>query len=120
MISAAPPRSGSRLDDPTGGLGGTRPIWIVRIGNDLYVRSYLGPDGSWFKTIGRTGRATINTAGGRYDVELSAAPDVDRAAVDAAYRAKYGRSSYVDAMVTDSAAATTRRVTPHVEPREDR
>jgi len=36
----------------------------------------------------------------------------DRAAVDDAYRAKHGNSSYVDAMVTPDAAATTLRVLP--------
>ena len=36
----------------------------------------------------------------------------DRAAVDDAYGAKYGNSSYVDAMVTPDAAATTLRVLP--------
>jgi hypothetical protein len=33
-------------------------------------------------------------------------------AVDAAYRSKYGRWSYVDAMVSPDAAATTLRLVP--------
>ncbi len=46
-------------------------------------------------------------------VTLEAAPHADRRAIDDAYRAKYGRSSSVDAMVTDTAAATTLRLLPH-------
>jgi hypothetical protein len=95
-----------------------RPIWVVRVGDDLYVRSYRGPDGSWFRTVSRSRRATIRAGGVQHDVQLTAAADVDRAAVDAAYSDKYGRSSYVDAMVTAAAAATTLRLTP--EHREDR
>jgi hypothetical protein len=98
-----------------GTLGPARPIWIVRVGDDLYVRSYSGRGGSWFRTVGSTGRATIQFGPNRRDVDLAAAPDVDGQAVDDAYRAKYGRSSYVTAMVDDAAAATTLRVTPRSE-----
>jgi hypothetical protein len=98
-----------------GRLGRARTIWIVRVGDDLCIRSYLGPDGNWFRTITSTGQASIHASTGQYDVQLTAAPDVDRTAVDHAYRAKYGRSSYVTAMVSDAAAATTLRVTPSHE-----
>jgi hypothetical protein len=105
-IAIAPRRTDGRLGRP-------RPIWIVRLGDDLYIRSYTGPAGSWFRTVRQSGRATINAAGEhREDVSVAEATDVDRAAVDAAYRTKYGRSSYVDAMVTDTAADTTLRFIP--------
>lgn len=54
-----------------------------------------------------------------YNILFEPVPDVDQAAVDGAYRAKYGRSSYVDAMVTDAAAATTLRLVPALEDQED-
>jgi hypothetical protein len=98
-----------RLD---GHLGQPRTIWIVAVDHDLYVRSYRGPAGSWFRTASRTGAAVVRTPRGDVDVELIDASDVDRAAVDVAYRAKYGRSSYVTAMTNDEAAATTMRITP--------
>lgn len=25
------------------------PIWVIRRGDDLFVRSYRGPSGSWFR-----------------------------------------------------------------------
>jgi hypothetical protein len=31
------------------------PIWVVRVGNDLYVRSYRGPSGSWYRRARRNG-----------------------------------------------------------------
>jgi hypothetical protein len=45
-------------------------------------------------------------------------PDgAEAGAVDDAYRAKYGRSSYVDAMVTADAAATMLRLVPRQKDR---
>jgi hypothetical protein len=34
------------------------PIWSVRIGNDLYVRSWRGLGGRWYRAHGRHTRAT--------------------------------------------------------------
>jgi hypothetical protein len=33
--------------------GSTRsvPIWVVRVGDDLYVRSVRGPDGGWYRRL---------------------------------------------------------------------
>jgi hypothetical protein len=96
-----------------GTVGPTRPIWVVAVDGQLYVRSYRGPDGAWHRPARRSGRGQITAAGATHDVTL-AAVDVDQAAVDAAYRTKYARhgADYVDAMITPSAAATTLRVDP--------
>ena len=94
-------------------------IWLVRVGDELFVRSYRGPEGGWYSAASRTGRGRVNLDANGYDVVFEPAPDVDQAAVDAAYRAKYGRSSYVDAMVTNYAAATTLRLAPAHETQED-
>ena len=90
-----------------------RPIWIVAVDGNLYIRSYHGPDGAWYRQARRTRRAHITAAGANYDVTLTP-DDIDPAAIDAAYRDKYTRHgrSYVDAMVTPGAAATTLRVDP--------
>jgi hypothetical protein len=103
-IDIAPQR-----DDGT--FRGYTTIWIVRVDHDLYVRSFNGPDGSWYQTARHSGAGRVRTGGTEHDVTLEpAAVDVD--AVDAAYRSKYGRSPYVDAMVTDDSAATTLRLLP--------
>jgi hypothetical protein len=62
---------------------------------------------SWRVSVGATG----------YEVVFESASDVDQAAVDAAYHATYGRSSYVDAMVTAAATATTLRLAPALDDR---
>ena len=43
-------------------------IWVVRVGDDLYVRSYKGRDGAWFRAtqVRREGR--IQAAGVEKDV----------------------------------------------------
>jgi hypothetical protein len=96
---------------PDGTTGPATTIWIVRVGEDLYVRSYRGPDGAWYRTARRTGEGQVRATSVERAVRFEpAGDDVDRAVIDDAYRRKYGRSSYVDAMVTPQAAATTLRL----------
>lgn len=97
---------------PDGTLRPYTTIWIVRVGKDLFVRSYRGADGSWFRAGQRTRAARVRAGGVERDVTLQEADSAETAAVDEAYRAKYGRSSYVDAMVSGAAAATTLRIVP--------
>jgi hypothetical protein len=97
---------------PDGSLGTTTIIWVVRQGTGIYVRSWRGPRGQWFTAAKRTGEGHIRAGAVDRDVTFEPAEGVDRGAIDRAYRAKYGRSSYVDAMVTDTAAAATLRIIP--------
>jgi hypothetical protein len=93
------------------------PIWVVRVGDDLIVRSYRGPDGAWYRHATRYPRGRIHAGGLERDVTFAAADTADAvatAAVDQAYRVKYGRyaGSYLDPMLTDRATATTLRLLP--------
>jgi hypothetical protein len=98
--------------DADGAPRASTPIWIVRHGDDLYIRSYRGAEGPWYRAARRSRRARIRAAGIEHDVILT--PHIsDRAVIDDAYRTKYGRSIYVDAMVTDATAATTLKLTRH-------
>jgi hypothetical protein len=101
----------------TGTDGATRKpvtVWVVRDGDALYVRSYKGKDGAWYRNVSkRSGR--VRAAGIERDVEFAHADDTtlnDR--IDEAYRAKYARhgSAFVDPMVADQARATTLRLNP--------
>ncbi len=94
------------------------PIWIVRVADGVYVRSYRGPDGGWYRRALRSGTARVAVGGIELDVTVSPASDVPAADVDAAYRAKYGRSPYTTTMVEPLVATTTLRLTPRHE--EDR
>jgi hypothetical protein len=90
-------------------------IWVVRVGDDLYVRSWRGPTGSWFRGALRTHQGHIRAGGIEKDVTFVEETDPGiNDQIDAAYRAKYRRSSsYVPPMVSPEARATTLKLVPH-------
>jgi hypothetical protein len=104
-LSVAPGRPGGALRPST-------TIWVVRVGDDVYVRSYRGPSGSWYRAAVRAGAGHIRAGGVERDVSFEPADAIEPARIDDAYRAKYGRSSYVDAMLSAYAASTTLRMIP--------
>ncbi|MER6976440.1 DUF2255 family protein [Streptomyces carpinensis] len=91
------------------------PIWVVRDGDDLYVRSYRGSAGSWYRAARASSRGRIRSGG--VDKDVTFVPVSETAvndAIDVAYRSKYGHygASYVDSMV--AARDTTLRLVPAV------
>ena len=94
-------------------VGRSVPIWVVRVGENLYIRSWRGASGAWFRAA-RASRAAHVCAGGvERDVEVLDAEERAADAVDAAYRLKYGRyPTYVEPMVSPVARATTLRLIP--------
>lgn len=91
------------------------PIWVVRDGDDLYVRSYRGSGGTWYRAARSSHAGHIRSGGVDKDVTLTEETDPglnDR--IDAAYRSKYSRYSatYVTPMVADTARATTLKLMP--------
>ena len=76
------------------------------------MRSYRGPNGSWYRAATQKHEGVVRADGVARDVTFDPDHDCHRSAIDDAYRAKYGRSSYADAMVTPDAAATTLRLLP--------
>jgi hypothetical protein len=92
-----------------------RPVtmWVVRIGDDLYVRSVNGRGSSWFRGVQDRHQAHIAAGDVEKDVDLVETSDVDDE-VDAAYRTKYEHrySSIVPSIVTPEARAATLRLVP--------
>jgi hypothetical protein len=90
------------------------PIWVVGAGANLYVRSWHGTSGGWFRAAQASHAARVHAAGGvERDVDLVEASDDVNDAVDAAYRNEYGRyPSYLEPMVRPEAQATTLRLVP--------
>ncbi|MER6562668.1 DUF2255 family protein [Streptomyces sp. NPDC001027] len=91
------------------------PIWVVRVGDDLYVRAHRGRTGVWFRATQQQHEGRISAGGVHRDVAFADEPDPalgDR--IDAAYRSKYGRygARYVDPMVADAARAATLKLVP--------
>ena len=93
------------------------PIWVVCVGEQVYVRTWYRRETGWFGHVVDSHRACIRVPGLQADVaveEIAAGPEQLRADIDAAYRAKYGRygASTVERMVADAAADTTLRLSP--------
>ena len=89
------------------------PIWVVRVGDDLYVRSWRGEGGAWYRTALRQRAGHIAAGGVEKDVAFIDVVDADDDAIDAAYRDKYARyPSYVPPMLGDQAQATTLKLVP--------
>lgn len=98
-----------------GSLRSWTPIWAVRVGDELYVRSWKGEAGAWYRHALRAGRARMRAAQIEREVAVDHLPADDAAhvAIDAAYRGKYGaHSSYVAPMVASPALECTLRLLP--------
>ena len=101
--------------EPDGGGGPRTPvtIWAVTAGRNVYVRSYLGRKGQWYRAVLKSGRAVLHV--GRSRVHVRAVPDKSPSVIErvsGAYRRKYGRYEETDAMLKPSVAATTLRLLP--------
>ena len=83
-------------------------MWVVRVGDDLYVRSVNGRRSTWFRGAQARHEAHVQAGGVDKDVRLVETDDVDDE-LDAAYRAKYRRyaDSIVDTIVSPRARAAT-------------
>jgi hypothetical protein len=89
-------------------------IWVVRVGDGLYVRSYKAGAGVWYHGAQAVKDGRISAGGVTKDVIFEAESDPAlNDQVDAAYRAKYGRySQYVPPMLTPEVRATTIKLLP--------
>jgi hypothetical protein len=94
-------------------------IWVVRHGDDLYVRSVYGRTSAWFRGVQERHEGHVRSGGVDKDVRFDLADDDVNDAVDAAYRTKYRgySAALVDPMVTPEARATTLRLAPRSERR---
>jgi hypothetical protein len=105
-LQIAPRRRDGTLRNP-------RTIWVVRHGDDLYVRSVNGRTSAWFRGAQVRHEGHIQAGGVDKDVRLVETDDLNDQ-IDAAYRAKYRRyaPSVIDTIVSSQARATTLRLVP--------
>ncbi len=94
------------------------PIWVVRVDDDLVVRAYRGPSGTWFRHVTARPQGQISVAGATFTVDLLPDQATPTSRIDQAYAAKYGRGGYTSAMTTPAAASTTLRLTPSATSQE--
>jgi hypothetical protein len=87
-------------------------IWSVAVNGELYVRAYNGNKSRWYQAAMRQRAGRIMTDGVICDVHFEPADGLLNDRIDDAYRAKYGESSYLNAMIAERARAATVRITP--------
>jgi hypothetical protein len=73
-----------------------RIVWVVRRGDDVYIRSVNGDEGAWFRGVQVHHAGRISAGSLEVDVLFEDADhDLDDA-INEEYRRKYGRSSAVE------------------------
>jgi hypothetical protein len=90
-------------------------IWVVRLGDDLYIRSVNGRTSAWFRGTQVRHEGHIQAGGVDKDVTFveEADPGINDQ-IDAAYRSKYSRyaASIVGSTVTPEARSATIKLVP--------
>ena len=91
-------------------------MWVVRVDDDLYVRSAYGPENPWFRRATTSGIGRIRAGGAERDVTFSEADPNVQTAIDTAYHAKYDRygPKIVNTVVGQEAHAVTVKLVPTV------
>jgi hypothetical protein len=100
---------------PGGRLRPGVTVWLVRSGDDLYVRSAVkGRSAAWFGAVQETHEGRISGGGASWDVRFEEPEPSVNGPVDAAYRSKYRRYSgrILNSCLTPAARSTTLRVVP--------
>ena len=89
-------------------------VWVVRRGEEVYVRSVNGRESSWFRGAQDRHEARIRAGTAEKDVRL-VETDESPDELDAAYRDKYRRYavSILDHITSTGARAATLMLVPH-------
>jgi len=98
--------------------GSLRPyvtMWVVRSGDELYVRSAYGPNSGWYRRATASGSGRVRAGGVERDVDFAEAAADAHDGVDAAYHDKYDR--YGPAIVGSVVGPDAHRVTVRLVPR---
>jgi hypothetical protein len=89
-------------------------IWVVRVGDELYVRSAYGRTVAWLRATQVCHAGRIKAGGIEKDVAFESADPAAADAIDGAYRDKYRRhgAQYVASVTDAEARSTTIRLLP--------
>ena len=90
-------------------------IWVVRVGNDLYVRTVNGRTAAWFRGTQTRHEGRIQAGGVGKDVSFEEEMDTEIISqVDAAYRSKYRKYApqYVEPLMVPEARSATLKLVP--------
>ena len=90
-------------------------IWVVRVGDDLYVRSVYGRGSAWFNGTQTHHEGHIRAGGIDKDVTFVEETDANvNEQIDASYRSKYRRyaASIVNSTLSPEARSATIKLVP--------
>ena len=99
-----------------GKLRKSTTIWVVRVGDDLYIRSVNGRTSGWFSGTQVRHQGHIQAGGISKDVtymDEDANSNINNQ-IDAAYRSKYKRyaASIIDSTLSSKAHSATIKLVP--------
>jgi hypothetical protein len=99
---------------PDGRLRKPVIIWVVRVGDALYVRSVRGATAAWFRGTQTRHEGRIWVDGSERDVTFGDADHALDDEIDEAYRVKYRayETTHVPPIVRPEARATTIKLEP--------
>ena len=102
---------------PDGSLRPYVTMWVVRAGDELYVRSAHGLDNPWYRRAKASASGRIRAGGLERDVDFAEASRDAHPEIDAAYHRKYDHYSprIVGSVVGPAVRALTIRLVPHGE-----
>jgi hypothetical protein len=92
-------------------------IWVVRVGDDLYVRSAYGHTAAWFRGTQVRHEGRVSSHGITKDVTFADPDPAVLDQIDTAYRTKYRRhgEQYVNSVISEEARSTTIKLVPRQE-----
>ena len=95
----------------------SRTIWSIRVGDELYVRSWKGRPAVWFQDALATHEGEIAVTGGGASQrvtfeEVDAAAPV-QAQISATFLTKYAADTYASSMNEQGPLDSTLRLLPH-------
>ena len=103
-------RIGFRRPD---GSSGSTPIWVVQVGDHIYVRSVRGPKGGWYRRLRANPDGEVRDGAHRHLVHAEAVNDTNTLAeVTRAYATKYAGSPFVRPLLGGPSVDATLRLDP--------
>jgi len=101
-------------EQPDGTLRKPVTIWVVRLGDDVYVRSVNGRTSHWFRGTEDRSQGHVRAGGVDKDVRFVEPAEDINDEIETAYRTKYQRygASLVDPLFTPDARAATLELVP--------
>jgi hypothetical protein len=97
---------------PDGSIGST-PVWVVRAGDDLFVRSMYGTRGGWYRRLRANPDGHVQDQAHTHPVRVEPVTDAGTVVeVTRAYATKYADSPYVQSLLSEEAAGATLRLEP--------